>query len=185
MWGVLLASFSWLFAQQSTSLVIYTPPPDSAFIEGPVPVIAAASQAKLILDGEPVPAAVPAPGVVFAQLKPKPGLHELALETPQGRKVLRIHVGPAPPPGFPLFRPHPATASCDNCHALKDGEWSWKRASLVSICFDCHSRETFPKSHTHVPAVLADCQICHNPHGSTAPAHLTLSKEKACKQCHN
>lgn len=172
-------------AQPNSSVTIHSPPPDSAFTEGPVHFIAAASQAKLLLDGQPAPASVPAPGVLFAELTPKPGLHELALETSEGRKALRIYVGPAPPPGFAVFRPHPATASCNNCHAVKDGEWSWKRASLVSICFDCHNRETFPKSHTHVPSVLADCQICHNPHGSTVPAHLTLSKDKACKQCHN
>jgi predicted CXXCH cytochrome family protein len=174
------------FARAVETPAILSPPADSAFEKGPLTVIAAApAGSKLLLDGEPAPAASPAPGVLAATLNPKPGLHEIALETPNGRKAIRIAVGPAPPSGFTAFRPHPATATCENCHAVKDGAWSWKRPSLVSICFDCHNKETFPKSHTHVPGILADCQICHDPHGSTAPAHLVLSKDQACKQCHN
>ena len=32
--------------------------------------------------------------------------------------------------------------------------------------------------------VLADCVLCHNPHGSTEEFHLKMPRETACKQCH-
>ena len=86
--------------------------------------------------------------------------------------------------GLPEFRVHPPAATCDTCHAVKDGAWSFKSIVLSDSCFTCHDSGKFPTAHTHVPEILPDCQLCHQPHGSAAAKHLKMKKEVACKQCH-
>jgi len=160
---------------------IVSPAPDSLFEKGPVRVIARGEQLRL--DGKPVEVERPAGGVVTALVEVGPGSHELTLLTEKGPQKLRFAVGKAG--GGKPFREHPPVNNCQTCHVVKGSVWSLQRPSQVALCFPCHNKESFPKSHTHIPGVLADCQLCHNAHGAAAPALLTLSKETACKQCHN
>jgi predicted CXXCH cytochrome family protein len=168
-------------AQESPN-VIYAPVPDSAHASGAVRVVAKSDgQTELRLDGVKVEPQSPLKGVLRADLKPSPGVHELTL----GTQKLRFFSGPAAPPEFRAFREHPPVANCETCHAIKNAEWRFQRITLTGVCSQCHDREAFPKKHTHEMAILPDCQLCHAPHGSTAVAHLKLEKEKACKLCHS
>ncbi|MFN7921687.1 MAG: cytochrome c3 family protein [Bryobacteraceae bacterium] len=165
------------FAQDN---LILAPPPDSAFPPGPVRLIArVAGESAVKLDGEAVKVESPHPGVVTAELQPAPGTHEITL----GDQKVRFAVGKAD--GFTAFRPHPPSNSCTTCHAVRNGRWRFVRASLSNVCSQCHSKETFPAKHTHQMDLLPDCQLCHNPHGSTAAGHMKLARDAACKQCHS
>ena len=143
---------------------------------GPVSIVAKTT-GELLLDGKAIPSTQPAPGVRTATVTPSAGLHELAA----GNQKVRFFVGAGAPQGWKEFRAHPPAATCDACHAVEDGAWSIKAGET---CFRCHDQATFPKIHQHNSEVLAECQMCHNPHGSTEKAHLKLAKEVACKQCH-
>ena len=95
---------------------------------------------------------------------------------------IQFFVGPGAPATYKLYRVHPpAAVECTMCHGLS------KRGRFRSSggCFDCHQQPTFPRSHTHAPDVLVECGECHNAHGSTEKALLVLSRDKACKLCHN
>lgn len=167
-------------------MAILSPPENSAHPAGPVRVIARGSPGvKLMLDGAAVAATSPAPGVLSALITPKPGARVLEIAGPRGRQAVHFFSGAGAAGPFKPFRPHPPVETCTTCHAVKDGEWAFARPSLGGICFGCHDREAFPGTHSHVPGVLADCQLCHDPHGSTAKGHLKMSKEIGCKQCHN
>jgi predicted CXXCH cytochrome family protein len=177
---LLLASL--VFGQEPGAIL--APPPNSA--HPPASAVrfigrGAAAGVALKLDGQPVATHSPHDGVHTAELKPsKPGIHELEFE---GQK-LRFSIGAEP--GFVTFKPHPSADRCETCHAVRNGRWRFQRISLASVCSQCHSKESFPAKHTHEMAVLTDCQLCHNPHGSAtaAPAHLKLARDAACKQCH-
>lgn len=169
-----------LLAQDDSPDLILAPPPDSAFSPGPVRLIArTGGQNEPKLDGQPIKVESPHAGVVTAELQPSPGPHEITL----GTQKIRFVVGKAD--GFTAFRPHPPANTCNACHAVRNGRWRFIRASLSNVCSQCHSKETFAAKHTHQMDLLPDCQMCHNPHGSTAPAHMKLSRENACKQCHS
>jgi len=171
----LAALAAWVLSAQ-----IYSPPPDAAFADGKVRVIAqTAGKGELLLDGRPVRTESPHPGVATTLLDLAPGEYTIAL----GDQKVRVRV-PAGG-GFAPFRPHPPVEQCSTCHAVRNNRWRFTRASLAAVCSACHSRETFPAKHTHGMDVLPDCQLCHDPHGSTAPAHMKLSREKACQQCHS
>ena len=138
---------------------------------------------ELLVDGQTVNVETPHAGVLAAQLKLGPGIHDIALE---GGARVKVHVGDNPPAGWARFREHPpGGAACSTCHAVKNGEWAFAKASLVGVCFACHDKTAFPKSHTHEAGIVPDCQLCHAPHGSTAVKHLKLAKDAACKLCHN
>jgi predicted CXXCH cytochrome family protein len=171
-----------LTAQDAGVTNIHSPAAGSVWT-GAVRIIARVDAGqKLLLDGNPVEAAAPAPGVALASMKLAAGAHEISL----GAEKVRFHVGAGAPAGFAPFREHPPVAAgCDSCHAVKEGAWALKRASLSGICFQCHDREAFPKAHTHVYGTLADCQMCHNPHGSAAAGHMKMTKAKACTLCHS
>ncbi len=165
---------------------ILSPPPDSTHpAAGPIRFIGRGS-GPLKLNGNAVITQSPHEGVQTTELKPaKPGLHTLEFEG----QTLRFSLGPAAASGtenFAAFRPHPPANQCETCHAVRNGRWRFQRISLASVCAQCHAKETFQAKHTHEMAVLTDCQLCHNPHGSTtaATAHLKLPREAACKQCH-
>jgi len=161
---------------------ILSPTPGSLFGKGPVRVIARGDgKAELRLDGKAVAVERPAEGVIAATLNPGAGPHELAL----GEEKVKFAVGVKAGEEWTAFKEHPPVANCQNCHAVKNGVWSFQRASLITLCFPCHDKEKFPKTHTHVAGILADCQMCHNAHGSNVKAFLTMSRETACKQCHN
>ena len=173
-------------AQEPPPTPILSPPANSAHPAGPVRVIArGAPGAKLVLDGAPVAAKSPAPGVLTASITPKPGPHTLEIVGAKDGQKVRFFSGAGAREPFRPFRPHPPVETCTTCHAVKEGGWDFARPSLGGICFGCHDREAFPGTHSHVPGVLADCQLCHDPHGSTAKGHLKMSKETSCKQCHN
>lgn len=167
---------------------ILAPPPQSAHPAGsPIRFIGSSNKATgaiLRLDGKEIALASPHEGVYTTAIPAPPsGEHELEFE---GQK-LRFATGlAAPPAGFAAFRAHPPANQCETCHAARNGRWRFQRVSLASVCSQCHAREGFPAKHTHEMAVLTDCQLCHNPHGSTAaaPAHLKLKRDAACKQCH-
>ena len=149
---------------------------------GEISIAATGPSARLELDGQVIPAQEPFPNVFHAKLTPAPGEHSLALVWEGGRQEIRFFVGEGAPEGFDLFRLHPPFATdCIKCHALsRRGRFRFKGS-----CFACHSRTAFVDSHQHAPHVLRDCGQCHNAHGSTTADHLIVSREQACKLCHN
>lgn len=165
---------------------ILAPVDQSLVTPGVVRVIARSEgSAKLLLDGKPVAAASPAPGVWLAEVKAAEGLHELVLESSQGKTSAMFFAGKEHS-GWQMFKTHPpGNVSCDTCHAVKAGAWALKRATLSPLCHSCHDLTKFVPTHTHNTGTLVDCQNCHMPHGSTSKAHLRQPKEVACKQCHN
>lgn len=138
---------------------------------------------EFLVDGKPLAAESPLAGVLHLTVTLAPGPHEIALD---GGPRIRVHSGPGAPAAWQPFRAHPpGGAPCTACHAVRNGEWSFARASLVGVCFACHDRAAFPKTHTHEPGIVPDCQMCHSPHGSVKARHLKLEREAACKLCHN
>ena len=177
--AALIASAAALAAEEPGAIL--APPPDSAHpVAGPVRFIGRGA-GPFKLDGVAVTTQSPHGGVQTAELRPaKHGVHELEFEG----QTLRFSLGPTH--GFTAFRPHPPANQCQTCHAVRNDKWRFQRVSLASVCSQCHSKDTFQAKHTHEMALLTDCQLCHNPHGSTTavPAHLKLAKDAACKQCH-
>ncbi len=176
-------------AQTSEKTAILRPADKSILNQGQFSIIAQASGGGLRLDGKPLSSIQPAPGVLTIKVMPSPGLHELVLTTQEGEQKLQFFVQATAhsgrtPEGWKTFKVHPPEASCDTCHALKEGIWSFKGSVLSENCFGCHDQKTFPEGHTHNEEVLAECQLCHDPHGSTEKYLLTMPRETACKQCH-
>ena len=159
-------------------------PADKSVVTDEVRIVARHDgKAEFLVDGKAIPAEAPHVGVMFATVKLAPGAHEIRLS---GGPAVRVHVGEGPPDGWRQFRMHPpGGVACTTCHAVRNGEWAFAKASLVGVCFACHDRAAFPKTHTHEPGIVPDCQICHSPHGSTTARHLKMSAESACKLCHN
>lgn len=159
-------------------------PSDKSVVSGEVRIVARHDgKAEILVDGKAIAAESPHGGVMFATVTLAPGAHEISLA---GGPSVRVHSGDGAPVGWQKFRPHPpGGAACTTCHAVRNGEWAFAKASLVGVCFACHDRAAFPKSHTHEPGVVPDCQMCHSPHGSTAATHLKMKREAACKLCHN
>jgi predicted CXXCH cytochrome family protein len=87
------------------------------------------------------------------------------------------------PPGWKVYRAHPPQAECQTCHA-GDQPADFKKITVAETCFACHEQEAFAVNHSHNDEVLAECVLCHNPHGSTEKFHLKMPRETACKQCH-
>jgi predicted CXXCH cytochrome family protein len=162
---------------------ILRPADNSSHSTGQIDLVATAPSGKLQLDVAPVETEQPFPNVFHATLKASPGVHSLILEWEGGRKEVRFFVGPNAPAAFQPFHPHPPVpgVQCTQCHELnRRGRFVFKGG-----CFDCHKRDDFAKVHTHQPATLEQCGICHNAHGSTVKAHLLYSKETACRICHS
>jgi predicted CXXCH cytochrome family protein len=145
-------------------------------------IIASAPSGKLRIDGQPIQSDEPFPNVFHALVKVSPGAHVLSLSWDGGKKEIRFFSGPNPPDGFAPFHQHPPIPNipCTQCHAAtQTGRFRFKGG-----CFDCHPQDSFPKVHTHNDTILIQCGKCHNAHGSTVKAHLTVTKEVACKLCH-
>ncbi len=179
---LLFAAFAFgVFAQESENR-IFAPPANALFPEdAPVRLIARiAAGAELKVDGAAVAVESPHAGVATAELKLAPGAHSITL----GDQTVKIAVG-TPEDGMAHFRSHPPTATCENCHAVRNGRWRFLRASLSNVCSNCHAKDAFPAKHTHTMDLLPDCQMCHDPHGSTVAGHMKMSREKACQQCHS
>jgi predicted CXXCH cytochrome family protein len=162
---------------------ILRPTHESVVPPGEITVVARTKQGKLTLDGKPLVLAEAGPGAFSAEVEAAPGRHELVLEDTAGTRTVSFFAGDAKdaPEGWRRFRSHPPVAACGACHKVEEGAWTF---AGDASCFGCHEKETFPEAHTHNPVVLAECQMCHLPHGSTAPAHLKLRRDLACKQCH-
>lgn len=162
-------------------------PTDQSVVTGPVLQVIgrAASQAQLLMNGRPVEIQHVGPGAILARITVSPGKHELLLRDNEGQTAVSFMADPASQAGAP-FRPHPPLeVTCEGCHAVKDNTWALKRTTTASLCFSCHERSKFPAAHTHGTDILADCQVCHLPHGSAAKAHLRRPKAAACRQCHS
>jgi predicted CXXCH cytochrome family protein len=180
--ALLLASALTTSASPQDLGKIVRPVDKAAFAPGPVTLIATAPAGRLELDGKPLEAEQPFPDVLVAKISPKPGEHALSLLWENQHKQVRFFVGDVSPAGFTAFRDHPpAAVECTHCHGLsRRGRFRFQGG-----CFDCHQQDDFPKLHQHQPHTLEQCGMCHNAHGSTVKAHLTLPREQACKQCHN
>jgi predicted CXXCH cytochrome family protein len=162
---------------------ILRPSDNSSHESGQVDVVASAPSGKLQLDGVFIEVERPFPDVLHATLKASKGLHSLVLLWEGGKKEVHFFVGPNPPATFQPFHQHPPIPGvlCTRCHGLnRRGRFVFKGG-----CFDCHQRDAFAKVHTHEPAVLEQCGMCHNAHGSTVKANLLYTKETACKICHS
>jgi len=157
-------------------------PVDQSYVKpGPLMVvIKAGSGAQLSLDSAPVALKQEGPGALTALLKVTAGKHVLVLKDGGSEKRVEFTGGP----GQPEFRVHPPAATCDTCHAVKDGAWGFRSLVVSDSCFGCHDTSKFAGIHTHVPDLLPDCQLCHMPHGSAAVKHLKFTRDVACKQCH-
>jgi predicted CXXCH cytochrome family protein len=176
--GLLLAAC--VFADEPR---ILRPVDQSVVAPGPLSIVARGSaKSELRLDGKQLAATQPGPSALTAVAKLSPGLHELVLRDGGSEQKIQFLVQGAPgaPAAWSPFRAHPPAATCDACHAVKEGAWEFKSGS----CFACHDAKPFPSTHSHTTEVLAECQLCHSPHGSTAVKHLKMKKELACKQCH-
>lgn len=182
MWLAALAS-ACLWAADDPAKIM-RPADRSTVAPGTLDIVATAPGGRLALDGKPVAAEQPFPAVWHARVAVAAGAHTLALEWERGRKEVRFFAGPGAPADFLPFRPHPPgiDAACTECHELSPrGRFRFKN----DACFDCHQRPPFVGVHSHEIAVLAECGLCHNAHGSTVKAHLLYPKEQACKLCHN
>jgi predicted CXXCH cytochrome family protein len=172
-----------LMAQQDDPGKIMRPADKSAHAKGSIDLVATAPSGKLELDGKPIQVAQPFPDVFHGVLKVAPGEHALVLTWEGGRKEVRFFAGPNAPVDFTPFVEHPpfARVQCTQCHELSArGRFRFKGG-----CFDCHQQQSFAKVHTHPSAMLEQCGMCHNAHGSTVKSHLMHSKENSCKLCHN
>lgn len=148
-----------------------------------VEIIAKAPDGRLFVDGKPVDSEQPFPDVFYVLIPIKEGQHTLKLEWEEGSTEIKFVTGDTPPvEGNPPFVSHPPVATnCAHCHGLsRRGRFRFKGG-----CFTCHVKDEFLNIHSHEAHVLASCGMCHAPHGSSSAKHLILSKEVACKQCHN
>ena len=181
--GLLLSLPVWMAAAEPKGKIMR--PTDRAVLpDGDVDIIATAPGGKLFLDGRPAAAEQPFPNVFHAVLKTSAGLHTLALTWEGGQVQTRFFAGAGAPEGFRPFHRHPPVAelACAQCHEISSrGRFRFK----TGACFDCHQRDGFAKVHSHEPAILDECGLCHNAHGSTMKANLLYPKETACKQCHD
>lgn len=179
--GVLLA-FATGIAGASESAIVK--PADGSWLpEGDLEVIARAEGGQLLLDGEPLEAQEPFPGILHARLKVAPGEHLLRLEGASGSAEVRVEAGDAPQrQGAAPFRHHPPVATaCTHCHSLSRRG----RFRFSGGCQACHDSEAFIRTHSHQFHELSACGMCHDAHGSSAASLLVLPSEQACQQCHN
>lgn len=179
-----LAALWWPLALAQERPLFYAPLDKSVIAPGALRVVVSSmGETTLLLDGKVVKTDAPAPGVIRADLTLAPGAHELVARNGAGESKIGVFAG-RQQAGFEPFKQHPPTATCETCHAVKQGEWALRRASLAPICAACHPQDRFAKVHTHGTDLLAECQACHMPHGSQAAKLLKQPKEIGCKQCH-
>jgi len=158
-------------------------PPDGAwFAKGDVRVVARGERARIEFDGEAVEAEERFPGVWEARIAtPLDGEHLVALIVGDERREARIAYGAEAPEGFEAFREHPGMQlECAQCHGVSRRG----RFRFAGDCFQCHTDDQYTAKHPHPKHVLERCGDCHNPHGETAAALLSMPKETACQLCH-
>ena len=159
-------------------------PPEGAWLPGAeVQIIARGESAKLLLDGKPLEAEEPFPGVYAVTADLLPGAHRLRLESPEGVSEVSFHSGGDPPnSASEQYADHPPSQiACTHCHSVSRRG----RFRFSGGCQSCHPKEPFIKTHSHEPHELASCGMCHDAHGSATAQLLLLPKEQACRQCHN
>ena len=159
-------------------------PVDGAALQGTeVDIVATAPDGKLELDGKAVPTQEPFNDVFHAVVQAAPGRHTLALVWAGRREEVQFFVGEGAPAEFKPFFQHPplADVACTQCHGVsRRGRFRFKGG-----CFACHEEAAFTTAHEHPVHQLQECGMCHNAHGETSKAMLTMPKEIFCKQCHN
>ena len=115
------------------------------------------------------------------------GRHELAWKNGDTSQKVQFIVTTsgktAAPQGWKVYKGHPPQSECQNCHAGEQ-PGDFKKSTVAETCFTCHEQNAFASGHAHNDEVLAECVLCHNPHGSTEKFHLKMTRETACKQCH-
>ena len=120
-------------------------------------------------------------------MRVSPGRHELVWKNGDASQKVQFMVTTsgktAAPPGWKVYHEHPPQAECQNCHMGKQ-PGVFRKSTLAETCFTCHAQDAFAAGHAHNDEVLAECVLCHNPHGSTEKFHLKMTRETACKQCH-
>ena len=159
-------------------------PPDGAWLRGDsVEVIFKSATGKLLLDGDPVQADEPFPGVFRSRVTVAPGDHTLRLESSDGVHEVRFRTGSDPVAGSaePFVEHPPLRTECTHCHSVSRRG----RFRFSGGCQTCHAKEQFIETHSHEPHELASCGMCHDAHGSSAAKLLVVSRDQACKQCHN
>ena len=181
---VALLTVGLLASGQDDGPRIVSPPDRAHFLTGNIDIVAKAPEgAKLTLDARAVKALRPFPGVLHGATILPEGEHQLTLTWADGSETIGFFVGDSAPEGYAEFTRHPPNSmlQCARCHGLSRRG----RFRFGGGCFNCHPSDGFETVHSHEPHVLESCGLCHDAHGSTSPKHLTMSKELACKQCHN
>ena len=98
--------------------------------------------------------------------------------------IVKTSANTVVPPEWKAYTAHPPQEECQNCHAGKQpGDFQedyrcQRPASAVT------SKTLLQPVMPTTTEVLAECVLCHNPHGSTEKFHLKMTRETACKQCH-
>lgn len=178
MLGFALAAAAWAAGEAK----LMSPPDNAWFAEGPVRVVARGEGARIEFDGDLLQAEERFPGVWEAQVEaPSAGEHTVALVVAGERLEAHIAYGPEKPQGYEAFRSHPGMAlECAQCHGVSRRG----RFRFNGDCFQCHTNDQYSAKHPHPKHVLERCGDCHNPHGETATALLSMPKETACRLCH-
>lgn len=170
-----------VWAQEPAPNRILRPTDGASLPNGKIEGIAkVATSGKVFLDGAPVAAKEKAPGVLTFSIDTPSGAHTLELKYDGGSEKLTFTSGNSGKP----FRMHPPAATCETCHAMKESAWAFKNDMLEKTCSGCHNLKEFAKTHQHNLEQLADCALCHNPHGSSEAFHMKYPRKVACKQCH-
>ena len=177
-WLVLAAAIGWMWgvpaAADDDAGKILRPADNSSYESGQVDVVATAPSGKLQLDGIVIQTEQPFPDVFHATLKSSPGMHLwFCCGKAEKRKCIFLWVRILRR-AFSRFTSIRRFRVCSVPNATglnRRGRFVFKGG-----CFDCHQRDGFAKIHTHEPAVLEQCGMCHNAHGSTVKAHLIVLK---------
>lgn len=85
---------------------------------------------------------------------------------------------------------HDPAEDCTDCHdphggrvealllEVKDDD------NLKPLCFECHDEDLIEGEYTHGPAEQGECNLCHDPHASSAPSLLLARGVELCGDCH-
>jgi predicted CXXCH cytochrome family protein len=132
-------------------------------------------------------------GLLLATLTLKPGAHVLEVAGASTRlfRSMTTNLSDAPK-GWLLFHPHPPAhdtsqpMDCQSCHEVRVAEAKslLGRAKVPQTCQQCHGEVELRLIHSHIMEPLANCRMCHNPHGTSRPSLLINDQDKLCSQCH-
>jgi predicted CXXCH cytochrome family protein len=81
---------------------------------------------------------------------------------------------------------------CEGCHTGVDASAiphkfignKGLKAQPPTLCYECHSKDTFTKLNRHVPVAKGMCLSCHTPHSGPNDALLLKDAYHLCLQCH-